>query len=196
MLSRFFRKPEGNERVPKGQTVTERFPVLTYGPIPHIDPSSVTLRVWGACTPREFSWDELMNMPMSTQTYDIHCVTHWSKLGTTWTGIPILELMKQVQLEERAKYVSIHSYGGYTTNLELADLLRPENLLAPTYEGLPLEREHGGPLRLVVPHLYFWKSAKWISGLEFLEYESLGFWERNGYHRRGDPFLEERYSDD
>ncbi len=137
-----------------------------------------------------------MALPQTTFTYDIHCVTRWTMLDTTWTGIAISDLMQRVRLHGSASHVLIHCYGGYTTNLSLEDFNRPLNLLAHTHEGKPLAADHGGPLRLVVPHLYFWKSAKWVSGLEFLDHDELGFWERNGYHRRGEPFREERYSDD
>lgn len=198
MLGRFFKKPQDSlgGRVPPGQALTERFPVLTYGPTPRIEPHNVRVRVWGLAEETEFSWEALMAMPQTTLTYDIHCVTHWSKLDTVWTGVTVPELMRQVQLRPGVTHVMVHSYGGYTTNLALSDFLRPENLLAHHFGGEPLETEHGGPLRLVVPHLYFWKSAKWISGLEFMDHDQAGFWERNGYHMRGDPFKEERYGAD
>lgn len=198
MLGKFFKKPQDDlgGRVPPGQALTERFPVLTYGPTPRIEAHNVRVRVWGLAEETEFSWEALLALPQTTLTADIHCVTHWSKLDTVWTGVSVPELMRHVQLRPGATHVMVHSYGGYTTNLALADFLRPENLLAHHFGGEPLETEHGGPLRLVVPHLYFWKSAKWLSGLEFMDHDQLGFWERNGYHGRGDPFREERYSDD
>jgi len=197
MLGKFFRKPEDDQggRVPPGQTLTTRFPVLTYGPTPRIEPHNVEVRVWGLAEERTFTWADLMALPQTTLKYDIHCVTHWSKFDTTWTGVSVPELMKHVELRPGATHVMIHSYGGYTTNLSLEDFVRPLNLLAHEYEGAALETEHGGPMRLVVPHLYFWKSAKWISGLEFMDHDMPGFWERNGYHMRGDPFKDERYSD-
>ncbi len=193
---RRLRSPVDPSRVPPGQSVTQRFPVLTYGPTPRIQPENVVIKVWGRADPAEFSWDALMALPQTTFTYDIHCVTRWTMLDTTWTGIAISDLMQRVRLHGSASHVLIHCYGGYTTNLSLEDFNRPLNLLAHTHEGKPLAADHGGPLRLVVPHLYFWKSAKWVSGLEFLDHDELGFWERNGYHRRGEPFREERYSDD
>ncbi|ADV66468.1 sulfite oxidase-like oxidoreductase [Deinococcus maricopensis] len=198
MLGRFFKKPSDDMggRVPPGQSLTARFPVLTYGPTPRIEPHNVEVRVTGLAEERTFTWADLMALPQTTHTYDIHCVTHWSKLDTTWTGVAVPDLMQHIQLKPGATHVLIHSYGGYTTNLALSDFVRPLNLLAHHYEGAPLETEHGGPMRLVVPHLYFWKSAKWISGLEFLDHDQPGFWERNGYHMRGDPFKDERYSDD
>ncbi|MBB6097043.1 DMSO/TMAO reductase YedYZ molybdopterin-dependent catalytic subunit [Deinobacterium chartae] len=194
MLGRFFKKPADPSKVPPGQTVTDRFPVLTYGPTPRVEKNAVEIRVWGLAEEARFTWEDLMRMPQTTHTYDIHCVTHWSKLDTTWTGVSVPELMRRVRLKPGATHVMIHSYGGYTTNLALEDFVRDLNLLAHTFEGQDLEVDHGGPLRLVVPHLYFWKSAKWISGLEFLDHDEPGFWERNGYHMRGDPHNEERYS--
>ncbi len=197
MLGKFFKKPQDdmNGRVPPGQSLTGRFPVLTYGPTPRIEAQNVELRVWGLAREVTFSWDDLMGMPQTTHTYDIHCVTHWSKLDTAWTGVSVPDLMARLELAPGATHVMVHSYGGYTTNLALTDFVRPLNLLAHQYEGQPVELDHGGPMRLVVPHLFFWKSAKWISGLEFMDHDQPGFWERNGYHMRGDPFKEERYSD-
>jgi DMSO/TMAO reductase YedYZ molybdopterin-dependent catalytic subunit len=136
-----------------------------------------------------------MALPQSEFTADFHCVTTWSKLDVTWRGVRVTDLMAQLAVEPAAAHVMLHCYGGYTTNLALADFNRPENFLAHTLFGEPLPAEHGGPMRLVVPHLYAWKSAKWISGLEFLADPALGFWERNGYHHRGEPWAEERYSD-
>lgn len=196
MLGKFFKKPSGdNPRVPPGQSLTERFPVLTYGPVPTLKPENIEIRISGLAEPRIFTWQELMDLPQTTHTYDIHCVTHWSKLDTTWTGVSILTLMQHLQLDPKATAVMVHCYGGYTTNLLLDDFNRDLNLLAHTFDGKPLEKDHGGPLRLVVPHLYFWKSAKWVSGFEFLSIDQPGFWERNGYHMRGDPFKEERFDD-
>jgi DMSO/TMAO reductase YedYZ molybdopterin-dependent catalytic subunit len=197
MFGKFFKKPEGPlaARTPPGQTLTERFPVLTYGPTPRIETQNVTIRIWGLAEEHEFTWADLMAMPQTTLTNDIHCVTHWSKLDVTWTGITVPELMSRIQLKPGATHVLMHCYGGYTTNLALTDFNRPENLFAHTLNAEPLPLEHGGPMRVVVPHLYFWKSPKWISGLQFLDRDELGFWERNGYHDRGDPWKEERYSD-
>ncbi|AZI42055.1 sulfite oxidase-like oxidoreductase [Deinococcus psychrotolerans] len=198
MLGKFFKKPadDMNGRVPPGQSLTSRFPVLTYGPAPRYKLEDATLKISGLAEAREFSWPQLRALPQTTLTYDIHCVTHWSKLDTTWTGIRVTDIMPLLSLKPEASHVMIHSVGGYTTNLSLDDFVRPENLLAYRFDDKPLETEHGGPLRLVVPHLYFWKSAKWISGLEFISADAPGFWERNGYHMRGDPFKDERYSDD
>lgn len=198
MLGKFFKKPKDDMggRVPAGQTLTSRFPVLTYGPTQRYRPEDVTVRVFGLAEEKSFTWADLLALPQTTLTYDIHCVTHWSKLDTTWTGVRVTDLMASIQLQPGATHVMQHSVGGYTTNLSLDDFLRPENLLAHTFHGEALDAEHGGPLRLVVPHLYFWKSAKWLNGLEFMSSDSPGFWERNGYHMRGDPFKEQRYDDD
>ncbi|MFC4637538.1 sulfite oxidase-like oxidoreductase [Deinococcus hohokamensis] len=198
MLGKFFKKPADDMggRIPRGQTLTARFPVLTYGPTQHYAPEEAQVRVFGLAEEQTFSWADLLALPQTTLTYDIHCVTHWSKLDTTWTGVRVTDLMAHLKVRPGATHVMVHSRGGYTTNLSLEDFTRPENLLAHTFDGQPLEDEHGGPLRLVVPHLYFWKSAKWLSGLEFMDHDAPGFWERNGYHMRGDPFLEQRYDDD
>ncbi len=198
MLGKFFRKPDDDMggRVPPGQTLTTRFPVLTYGPAQQYDASEVVVRISGLAGEKTFTWAELLALPQTTLTYDIHCVTHWSKLDTTWTGVRVTDLMDHIELDPAARYVMQHSVGGYTTNLSLEDFVRPENLLAHTFDGQPLDAAHGGPLRLVVPHLYFWKSAKWLTGLEFMPADRPGFWEKNGYHMRGDPFKEQRYDDD
>jgi DMSO/TMAO reductase YedYZ molybdopterin-dependent catalytic subunit len=192
----FKNKQSDNSRVPAGQTLTERFPVLTYGPTPTVKTADLKLQVFGQVeNPKEWDWAGLHSLAQTNLTADFHCVTRWSKLDVQWTGIKVLDLFEHVQIKPSAKAVLIHCYGGYTTNLELPDLLLPENILAHTLFGQPIDREHGGPLRLIVPHLYAWKSAKWIKGFEVLDKEELGFWEVNGYHRRGDPFKEERFSD-
>lgn len=197
MLGRFFKKPADDMggRVPPGQTLTTRFPVLTYGPAPRYSQADAKVRVFGLAEERSFDWAELLALPQTTHTYDIHCVTHWSKFDTRWTGVSVPTLMAQLGVRPEATHVMLHSVGGYTTNLALSDFNRDLNLLAHTFDGQPLETEHGGPLRLVVPHLYFWKSPKWLSGIEFTDHDAPGFWERNGYHMRGDPFREERYGD-
>ena len=201
MFPKLFQKPEANsadaKRTPPGQALTERFPVLTYGPVPRVEAKNVSIRIFGEVEAEvQIPWADLMQMPMTTHTYDIHCVTRWTKLDMHWTGISVPEIMKLVKLTPAATHVMMHCYGGYTTNLPLADFIRPENLFSHIYDDQPLSAEHGGPMRIVVPHLYFWKSPKWISGLEFMSGDRLGFWEKNGYHQRGDPWREERYSDD
>lgn len=197
MLGKFFQKPEqeDNERVPPGQYLAKGFPVLTYGATPKINIEEWEFKVWGLAKPATFTWADFMVLPQSEFTADFHCVTRWSKLDVKWTGIKVTEFMSLLEVDPQAVHVMEHCYGGYTTNISMADFVREENFFAFQLFGEPLPAEHGGPMRLVVPHLYAWKSAKWINGLEFLDHEELGFWERNGYHRRGEPWLEERYSD-
>ncbi len=191
-----FRRPENHEasRVPPGQKLANDFPVLTYGETPQVLTESWQLKIWGLAVPVTIDWSELMAMPQTSFSTDFHCVTHWSRLDVQWRGVSVSDLMHRVQLDPKAKFVMLHCEGGYTTNLTLDDFLRAENFFAHTLNDEPLPAAHGGPVRLVVPHLYGWKSAKWISGLEFLEQEALGFWEVNGYHRRGNPWADERYS--
>lgn len=183
------------ERVPPGQFLTDRFPVLTYGPTPRYDTlANWTLRVFGLVEEEKvFTWDDLMRMPRNTETVDIHCVTRWSKLNTTWTGIPWREFIKHVRLKPEATHVMVHCEYGYTTNIALEVLDDDDTMLAFEYEGKPLEPEHGYPLRLLVPKKYFWKSAKWVRGFEFMDRDRPGFWERAGYHMEGDPWKEERF---
>jgi DMSO/TMAO reductase YedYZ molybdopterin-dependent catalytic subunit len=196
MLGKFFRKPEAeqSDRVPPGQYLTKGFPVLTYGQTPKINTSEWEFRVWGLAKAKTFSLSDFMAMPQHDFTDDFHCVTRWSKLDVQWTGIKVTDFMKYVEVQTSATHIMQHCYGGYTTNLPLEDFVREENFFAHTLFGEPLPAEHGGPLRLVVPHLYAWKSSKWINGLEFLDHDKSGFWERNGYHHRGEPWAEERYS--
>jgi DMSO/TMAO reductase YedYZ molybdopterin-dependent catalytic subunit len=183
------------DRLPPGQKATDGWPVLHYGGVPNIDLASWRFEVGGLVEePLVLTWQEMLALPQVSLHNDIHCVTAWSKFDNDWTGVAVPELMKRVRLKPEAKHVMVHSYGGYTTNLPLEDLLRDENLLAHTHNGRPLEDEHGGPMRLVVPHLYFWKSAKWVRGFVFIDEERPGFWEMYGYHLRGDPWKEERYS--
>jgi DMSO/TMAO reductase YedYZ molybdopterin-dependent catalytic subunit len=179
-------------RVPPGQYVVDDFPVLSAGPTPRtpLDEWSFTLQ--GAVEePVSWSWEELLALPAETFTVDIHCVTKWTKLGTTWTGVSVDTLLESVVTE--AEYVTAYSDGDYTTNLALEDVGDGRAWVAYLYEGEPLEPEHGGPARLLVPHLYFWKSAKWVRGLAFTEYDEPGFWEAAGYNNHGDPWREQRY---
>ncbi len=196
MIGKFFRKPDSieTERVPPGQYLTKGFPIMTYGQTPRIDTAKWQLRVWGLVTAKTLTWADIMSLPQHEFTADFHCVTRWSKLDVQWQGIKVSDLMELIEVSPTATHLMQHCYGDYTTNISLADFLKPENFFAHTLFGEPLPLEHGGPLRLVVPHLYAWKSAKWINGLEFLDRDELGFWERNGYHRRGEPWTEERYS--
>ncbi|MGL4608557.1 MAG: sulfite oxidase-like oxidoreductase [Trueperaceae bacterium] len=189
-----FRKDPHNPKVPPNQSVTEKFPVLTYGPTPSVKKEKVELRIFGLAEEKVFKWDDLMALPQTTLTKDFHCVTHWSKLDVTWTGILTTELMKHVTAEPEATHVMFHCYGGYTTNLAIEDFLAKGCAIVHTLEHEDIPTDHGGPLRALIPHLYAWKSAKWLNGLEFMKGDKPGFWERNGYHMRGEPFAEERYS--
>ena len=183
------------DRLPPGQKVVQDWPVLTYGGAPRVSTADWKLRIFGLVeNEAEFDWAQFTALPRTKVVTDIHCVTTWSKMDTNFEGVSVGELMTHVRPKPEAKAVIAHCYGGYTANLLLGDFLREGNLLAYIYEGEPLPAEHGGPCRLFVPHLYFWKSAKWLNGLEFLPADEPGFWERYGYHIRGDPWKEERYS--
>jgi DMSO/TMAO reductase YedYZ molybdopterin-dependent catalytic subunit len=183
-------------RLPPGQSRTDKWPVLHYGNIPRIDLAAWEFAVTGEVEDaRRWSWDEFTRLPRTTVRCDIHCVTAWSRFDNTFEGVAFHEVMRAVRLRSGAEFVLAHSYGGYTTNIRLADLLEEDVLFAFTHDGKPLAPEHGWPCRLVVPKLYFWKSAKWVRGLEFLRAEQPGFWEQNGYNIHGDPWKEERYSD-
>ena len=181
-------------RVPPGQYVTEKFPVLTVGPNPDYDLSTWDISVFGEAE-REvrLSWDELMALPQKEVVTDIHCVTRWSKLDTSWRGVAPRELLDRARVRPTATHVMAYSDGGYTANLPLAALLEDDALLAHTYEGRPLEPDHGAPLRLLVPRRYFWKSAKFLRRLELMSADRMGFWELNGYHNDADPWREERH---
>ena len=183
-------------RVPPGQVLTEKWPVLTYGATPPFDPATWTLRCFGLVE-REvtWTWRELLELPRVRFTSDIHCVTTWSRLDNAWEGVALREILQHVRPRPEAKYVLQHAENGYTTNVELADLLGDDVVLALKHDGRDLEPDHGGPLRMIIPKLYLWKSAKWLRALEFLDMNPPGFWERNGYHMHADPWLEERYAD-
>jgi DMSO/TMAO reductase YedYZ molybdopterin-dependent catalytic subunit len=182
-------------RVPRGQHATDDFPVLSAGPTPHtpLDTWSFTIR--GAVDhPRSWSWNELAALPQERVTVDIHCVTKWTKLDTVWSGVSLDVLLDG--LDTSAEYVLVFSDGGYTTNLPLEDLTDGRAWVVSVYDDQPLDPEHGGPARLLVPHLYFWKSAKWVRGLELRDDDQPGFWESYGYHNYGDPWQEQRYQGD
>lgn len=185
-----------NERVPPGQVLSERFPVLHYGNVPQYkDLSKWDFRIFGlVAEPLRLTWEQLMALPRKTITADIHCVTRWSKLDTTWTGVPWQEVLKLVQVKPEATHLMEHGEYGFTTNISLEILADdPDTMLAFEYDGKPLTPEHGYPLRMLVPSKYFWKSAKWLRGLEFMAGDRPGFWEQNGYHMEGDPWREERF---
>ncbi len=196
-FSRGFRRrhevdPGQADRLPPGQYVVTDFPVLSAGPTPHTPLDQWSFRVEGALDePRSWTWDEFQALPTETVTKDIHCVTKWSKFDTTWEGVSVDTLLDGV--ETTGEYVVAFADGGYTTNLPLEDVMDGKAWIAHKFNGEPLEPEHGGPARLLVPHLYFWKSAKWVRGLSLSDIDLPGFWETNGYHNYGDPWREQRY---
>ncbi|TCM38257.1 molybdopterin-dependent oxidoreductase [Kribbella sp. VKM Ac-2568] len=191
----FTGRRRGGKDLPPGQYLTHDFPVLSAGPTPHILPEhwefTVTTETGGVS---RWDWAAFMALPSEDITKDLHCVTRWSKLGTDWRGVSLDTLLADV--ETGADYAMAHSYGGYTTNLPLEDLVDGQAWVAYEYDGEPLHPEHGGPARLLVPHLYLWKSAKWVRGLVLSDTEDLGFWETAGYHEYGDPWKEQRYAGD
>ena len=190
------RGPAG-KRVPPGQHLVSDFPVLSAGPTPRIPLDRWSFGLTGLVTaPVRWSWDEFRRLPRREFTVDISCVTKWTKLDTHWTGVSVDTLLEHVELAPEARFVIAFADPDYTTNLPLPDILNGQAFVADTYEGQPLEAEHGGPARLVVPGRYLWKSAKWVRGLEFTADDRPGFWESLGYNNRGDPWLEERYSGD
>ena len=179
-------------RLPPGQYLVSGFPVLSAGPTPHTPLSEWTFSIVGNIDqPKRWTWEELRGLPSETVTVDIHCVTKWSKLDTHWTGVSVDTLLEGI--DTAAEYVIAFSDGGYTTNLPLDDVTGGKAWVAFEYEGEPLPPEHGGPARLLVPHLYFWKSAKWVRGISLETQDRPGFWESNGYHMYGDPWREQRY---
>ena len=182
-------------RVPPGQRVTEKFPVLHYGSIPRFDPRTWDLKVFGLVEePLTLSYEQLLELPTTRIVADIHCVTGWSKLDTVWEGVPFQQLLKLVQPKPEAEFVMVHCEQGFTTNVPLDVVMDDDVLLAYRYDDAPLTAEHGYPLRLVVPKRYFWKSAKWVRGLDLMARDRLGFWESRGYHNNADPWKEERYA--
>jgi DMSO/TMAO reductase YedYZ molybdopterin-dependent catalytic subunit len=184
-----------DRRVPPGQTLVSDFPVLHAGRVEHIDRADWRLSVTGLVDePLSLDWNRLLALPAVEQTCDLHCVTTWSKLDTRWKGVRVSTLLEGAGLKPEARHVVAHAPAGWTTNLPLDELLKDDVLVAYEYEGAPITAEHGGPVRLLVPRLYLWKSAKWLTGLEFTADERLGFWEVRGYHALGDPWLEQRYS--
>ncbi|HEV2085981.1 MAG TPA: sulfite oxidase-like oxidoreductase [Gemmatimonadales bacterium] len=187
------RRPDADPtRLPPGQYITPDFPVLSAGPTPRTPLEQWTFAIRGAVkTPASWTWQQFLSLPNETFTVDIHCVTKWSKLDTVWTGVSLDVLLEAAGTT--GQYVTAWSDGGYTANIPLADLTGGKAWIAHGYDGKPLDPEHGGPARLLVPHLYFWKSAKWVRGLKLTEEDEPGFWEQNGYHIYGDPWREQRY---
>jgi len=183
-------------RLPPGQSLTLKWPVLHYGSVPHFDPAKWDFRIWGLVEqPARFTWQEFERLPRAHSKSDFHCVTRWSRFDNEWNGVAFREILHRVKSAANAHYVLVHAEQGFTANVPLADLDRDDVLLATHHDGQPLTPDHGHPLRLIVPHLYAWKSVKWVRGLEFLENDVPGFWEQNGYHMYGDPFKEQRYTE-
>lgn len=185
------------ERVPPGQHLVDDFPVLSAGPTPRVEPErwSFTLKV-GPRPIKKWSWAEFNRLPMTKFVRDIHCVTSWSKLDTQWEGVAVDDIFYDAGIAPPTGFILAHGYDGYSTNVPVDDLLAGKAMVALKFGGKPLERDHGEPARLLVPHLYFWKSAKWVNGLQFTERDEAGFWELRGYHNYGDPWKEQRYSND
>ena len=201
MVTRGFigRKPpsEFAHRVPPGQHLVDDFPVLSAGPTPRIalEKWTFTLKS-GPKSVAKWNWAEFIELPRTKLTRDIHCVTTWSKLNTSWEGVMIDDILAEAGIAPPTAFVLAHSQDGYSTNVPTADLVDGKSMIATHYEGRPLVEDHGGPARLLVPHLYFWKSAKWLNGLQFTERDEAGFWELRGYHMYGDPWREQRYRND
>jgi DMSO/TMAO reductase YedYZ molybdopterin-dependent catalytic subunit len=188
------KRPDGRDRLPPGQYHTRKWPILTYEPTPKFNPAAYRFKVWGAVeNPFELTWTELLDLPRTQLTSDFHCVTTWSRYDNTWEGVHIREILQRAVPTAAAKYVMAHSFTNYTTNLPLEALDDDDVLIAFKHDGEELEAEHGGPVRLIVPELYAYKSAKWLSGLEFMEQDRPGFWEIRGYSNSADPWKEERY---
>ena len=194
------REPAGSAqagRIPPGQHLVKDFPVLSAGPTPRTPLQKWSFRIEGLVKePASWSWTDFLKLPAQDFVKDISCVTKWTKLDTRWRGVSVDVLLEQVDLDRRAAFVTAFSDGGYTTNVPLPELINGQSFVAYEYDGKPLAPEHGGPARLVVPHLYFWKSAKWVRGLRVMERDEPGFWESLGYNNHGDPWKEERYTGD
>ena len=181
-------------RLPPGQYRTDRWPVLHEGPVQQVDLADWRLRIWGAVDQElRLSYDDLVALGEVDLTTDLHCVTKWSRFDTVWRGVPISRVLAAAGLKPTATHTLQHAPHAYSTNLPLADMLRPECLVATSVDGGPILADHGGPVRTLVPHLYLWKSVKWVTGIQVLERDVAGYWEQRGYHDRGDPFLEQRY---
>lgn len=190
-------KVQEEGRLPPGQVATLKWPVLHYGSVPRFDPSTWSLRVWGLVEqPSRWSWEEFSALPRTRVTSDFHCVTRWSRFDNAWDGVAFRDILRRVGPAPNATHVLVHGEQGFTANVPLPDLDRDNVLLATHHDGQPLTPEHGFPLRLIVPHLYAWKSVKWLRGMEFLDHDAAGFWEQNGYHMYGDPWKEQRYDTD
>ncbi len=191
----FFGKKDKNDRVPPGQYLENRFPVLSAEPTPKINLEDWNLSIiYDNETLAEINWDTLKSLPSSLITKDIHCVTRWTKFDMNWKGVKISTLFENLKVKPPTDWTMIGSFTGYTTNVPLVDLIMEHTIISYSYEDEPISAEHGGPIRLIVPHLYFWKSAKWFDKITFLDEDTPGFWENYGYHMYGDPWKEQRYS--
>ena len=188
--------PLQEPRLPPGQVRTDKWPVLHYGSVPHVDLATWDFRVYGLVkSPRRWTYEEFLALPQVQMRSDIHCVTRWSRYDNLWQGVSFKEVMRHVETKPEARFVVIHAEQGFTANLPLSELEQDDVLFAHSHDGAPLTPEHGWPLRLVVPRRYFWKSAKWVRGIEVAGHDRPGFWEQNGYHNQADPWREERFSD-
>lgn len=188
-------KDEG--RLPAGQSLTLKWPVLHYGSVPRFDPAKWDFKIWGLVEKAvRLTWDEFSKLPRVHSKSDFHCVTRWSRFDNEWDGVAFKDVLRLAQPKPEAKFVLVHAEQGFTANVPLKDLNRDGVLFATHHDGEPLSADHGFPLRLIVPHLYAWKSVKWVRALEFLDQDAPGFWEQNGYHMYGDPFKEQRYDTD
>jgi DMSO/TMAO reductase YedYZ molybdopterin-dependent catalytic subunit len=182
-------------RLPPGQSLTLKWPVLHYGSVPRFDAARWDFRIFGLVeSEARFTWEEFNRLPQGEAQADFHCVTRWSRFDNHWQGVLARDLIGRARPQAAARFALIHAEQGFTANLPLEDLLRPTSIFALLHDGQPLTAEHGYPLRLIVPHLYAWKSVKWVRGVELLDHDAAGFWEQNGYHMYGDPFREQRYS--
>lgn len=193
----FIPKRQANDRLPPGQYEEHGFPVLSLGPTPHISTDEWQFEITGLVEhPLSWSWEDFSKLQHEAIKKDIHCVTKWSKFDTNWEGVSLDALMALVNVSDTATHIVAYSYDGYTTNLPLADIRNAQAWVATKYDGQAIAPEHGGPARLLVPHLYFWKSAKWLKKIEFVDADHPGFWETRGYHNHGDPWKEQRYTFD
>ena len=190
------KKAKAEGRLPPGQSLTLKWPVLHAGGVPDFNPAKWDFKISGlVAEPKRLTWEEFRALPQTEVVSDFHCVTRWSRLDNHWRGVLFTDVMKLVTPAPEAKYALVLADEGYTANVPVEDLLRPDVLFAFDHDGEPLTPEHGGPVRLIVPQLYAWKSVKWVRGFTLLDHDQLGFWERNGYHEYGDPWREQRYSD-
>ncbi|MFZ0821989.1 MAG: sulfite oxidase-like oxidoreductase [Candidatus Acidiferrales bacterium] len=184
-------------RLPPGQSLTLKWPVLHYGSIPRFDPARWDFQISGLVEkPVRLSWEEFNKLPQTEEVADFHCVTRWSRFDNRWQGVPVSGVLKLVKVSAEVQFVLVHAEAGFSANMPLADFARPDSIFAFRHDGEPLTAEHGYPVRLILPHLYAWKSVKWVRGIELLAQDQPGFWEQNGYHMYGDPFKEQRFDTD